>query len=585
MPEEADDPEDLQSAMAQARRLQERLGRLQQRQLAAHRAGRRRSRRRLAGAIAVLLAGTGVAFAIRTAGGGATSGELAGATGTPSPGTSAEAAPAGTSGCTPLRVLTASAFAPVVRTVAAVLAAGSPCVRVRVEVADGRAAAARLPTADAWVPDDLAWQALVPPETFAQKGSVLATSPVYLVAGRTAADRIRAAGPSWTQLARLGARPDGVSIVVRDPKGSATGLVGAGAVGEAVWVRSGMDASALALAEVFERARTVRGSGPAMPRAATEVALVPEYALPADSGRRFTVLAPRDRAAALRVGWLPTARGARDRDTARGVELLEAALRGDAGTAAIRRAGFRPAGSSAPASRRWPAVPASSFGVLEPHHVEHVFATWYRADRRANLLIVVDVSGSMVHPPPGGDRALIVTVREACRTVGRLLPDNARLGLWEFGSQLDGARDHRVLLPAAALTRERRRALDDALGRMVARRTNTGLYDTILAAYRANARTALPGVRNQVLVFTDGRNEGDPDSISAGTLRRKLAAAARTQPETALSVLAFGSAADARSVSAAIRSVDGQVIRARTGDDVRAAFMHLVSGGLHSDEG
>jgi hypothetical protein len=157
--------------------------------------------------------------------------------------------------------------------------------------------------------------------------------------------------------------------------------------------------------------------------------------------------------------------------------------------------------------------------------------------------------------------------------------------LWEFGSQLDGVRDYRVLVPSAALTRQHRRDVDAALGGMVARRTNTGLYDTILAAYRASARTAKPGVRNQVLVFTDGRNEGDPDSIGAAGLRRKLVTAARSQPETTLSVLAFGSAADSRSVAAAIRSVDGQVIPARTGDDVRATFMHLISGGLHSDDG
>jgi len=36
--------------------------------------------------------------------------------------------------------------------------------------------------------------------------------------------------------------------------------------------------------------------------------------------------------------------------------------------------------------------------VLAAHHVDHVFAAWYPADRRTSLLIVVDVSGSMDAP-------------------------------------------------------------------------------------------------------------------------------------------------------------------------------------------
>ena len=45
-----------------------------------------------------------------------------------------------------------------------------------------------------------------------------------------------------------------------------------------------------------------------------------------------------------------------------------------------------------------------AFPVLAPHHLDHVFATWYPADRRANILTVVDVSGSIgaARQGPGG---------------------------------------------------------------------------------------------------------------------------------------------------------------------------------------
>jgi hypothetical protein len=41
-------------------------------------------------------------------------------------------------------------------------------------------------------------------------------------------------------------------------------------------------------------------------------------------------------------------------------------------------------------------------------------------------------------------------------TLGRLLPDDSQLGLWEFGLRFDPPRDYRVVLPSAALSTEHR---------------------------------------------------------------------------------------------------------------------------------
>ena len=89
---------------------------------------------------------------------------------------------------------------------------------------------------------------------------------------------------------------------------------------------------------------------------------------------------------------------------------------------------------------------AKALPVLGGHHVDHVFATWYSKDRRTDALIVVDVSGSMAKPAPGSTTPLIGLVREGVRSLGGMLPNDARLGLWEFGSRLQGTSDHRELL-------------------------------------------------------------------------------------------------------------------------------------------
>ena len=121
----------------------------------------------------------------------------------------------------------------------------------------------------------------------------------------------------------------------------------------------------------------------------------------------------------------------------------------------------------------------------------------------------MDVSGSMASPAAGSKSSRIELVRQGSRSVAGLLPDESRMGLWEFGSELDGNKDYKSLLGMAALNSSHRRALGGAINKLEAQETGTGLYDTILAAYTSARNAYRPGVPNQVLIFTDGRNESD----------------------------------------------------------------------------
>ena len=162
-------------------------------------------------------------------------------------------------------------------------------------------------------------------------------------------------------------------------------------------------------------------------------------------------------------------------------------------------------------------------------------------------------------------------VRDACRTVAGLLPDDAELGLWEFGTHLDGKRDYLELLPVAAMNPAHRKATGVAIDRVAVRQTGTGLYDTTLAAFKAMAARPRTGVPSHVLIFTDGRNEADPNSLTVHTLAAQLAELAGRGTPTNLTVLAFGTETDADQVAKAIKPVDGLVEVSRTDQDVAAA--------------
>ena len=401
-----------------------------------------------------------------------------------------------------------------------------------------------------------------------------------------------AEGGGWLALDTLLSRADEqppVTLALRDPAGSGDGMMAAGAVGEARWIAEGMDASALTLARAMPLTRTVPGAEPALPRTGGEVGVVPEYALlpvvragglPAGS----TVLAPTDHAALLRYSWLPTATAAADPTTVDALGRLLDTLTGPTAAPALAGAGLRrpdatgPPGDPVP---QLPAVTAAPYEVLGPHHVDHVFTTWYAADRRADVLVAVDVSGSMNARAPGSPERLIDLVKTGFNDLGRLLPDDSALGLWEFGVRLDPPRDYQVLLPTAAMSVEHRREVGAAVNQLRARSTGTGLYDTVLAAYLAARDQYRAGVPNHVVVFTDGHNEFDPGSLTLPQLATRLAEAQDPARPVKLTLVAFGDKPYADELKTALKPTGVYVSQPGTAEDVGGVFVHVAAGSVH----
>jgi hypothetical protein len=499
-------------------------------------------------------------------------------------------AAAGGSACNRLRVVAASSFAPALTAAAPRLERGDDCVRLEITTADGRTAAQQVAEtgADVWIPDDGSWVGTAGGVPLAQApaanaGAVLATSPFYMVAQEATGARLTKAGGGWLDLAGL-VDQRSARLTVRDPLGSGDGMVGAGAVAEAVWLDKDMDASALWLARAQKMTRIVTGGDAAMPAAADEVGVVPEYALLSSEALRtgLTVLPGTDHTAMLRYTWFPVATSAANPSRLTALNRLHGELTGPDAAAYLKAAGLRaPGATGAPGGVDLPATTAKPLELLGPHHVDHVFATWYSGDRRTNLLVVVDVSGSMNAPAPGSKSSRIELVRQGSRSLGGLLPDDARMALWEFGSEIDGNRDYRQLLAMAALDAGHRKALTDAVNKVTARETGTGLYDTVLAAYTSARDAYRPGVPNQVLVFTDGRNESDKTTITATQLADGLKNAADPKRPVQLSVVTFGEEKDAKVVEGALEPVGGYVDVLRNADEVAAVFIHVAAGGLH----
>ena len=500
-------------------------------------------------------------------------------------------------GCTSLRVVTTASYEPALDSVADDLANGDDCVRLDITVADGRGAepAVDQEHAHVWITDDASWLEQYEAEEAEEYGEdseeaklsyrPLATSPVLFESSPAMAASIQQAGGGWAGLAGLveGGRPP--SIVTRDPASTGDGLVALGGLGDAVWDSEGMDASALLLNKAYRTHRTASALA-SMPLTADEVALVPEHLLGDNHSGGSVITAPADRTVMMRYSWYVTDVDASDPAVQSAqAELLAALTTGPSAEAAREAAhlrdvqGVRPATPATEDTWAGRQLPTAN-PVLDAHKVEHVFATWYAADRKADLLVVVDISGSMAAPAPGSRRPLIALVQQNVKHLAHKLPSDARLGVWGFGSRLIGSRDYIVVDPFGPLSPDHRRSLTKDMDRLEARDTGTGLYDTVLAAYQSALKDARPDVGFQVMVFTDGLNQDDPGSTSAAGLRKELADVADLEAAVGLTVVQVGNGSTTK-LATALRPIDGEVATIDNAHDVVATFIHLAAGGLH----
>jgi Ca-activated chloride channel family protein len=492
-----------------------------------------------------------------------------------------------------VHVVTASSFVPVLNEVSGSLASGSNCVVIKTTVADGQGAAhvvASSPDADVWIPDDASWRNLPNDAKLSgTAGSVIATSPMYFVTVKNAP--LPAAESSWIGLAAVLSQQTGTRLVIRDPAASADGLVAAGSMGDAVFARSGPLQSALDLMRAWQKGRMVTGTAPAFPQTSSEVAVVPEYALQR-SGRadKYNVTAPTDATGMMRFTWNPTAAAAADPDRTAALNALHDVLTGPDSTAVLAAKHLR--GPTAQpivqtgyaAVAVLPAQNGKSLATLSEHHVWHVLTTWHPDQRKANILVVVDVSSSQGNTAPGSNLPLIQVVQQGVTQLATLLPPASHLGLWKFGYQLSPPNDYQVLAPTAALDPGQQQRFATATEQITAQNTGTALYDTILSAYKDQQAHFQNGMPNEVLIFTDGKNEAAPDSISIDQLKASLAATDPTK-RVQIGVLAFrGPAfrgpAPVDELTDALSPVGGQVDTLNNANDVLGAFVHAVSGGL-----
>lgn len=229
-------------------------------------------------------------------------------------------------------------------------------------------------------------------------------------------------------------------------------------------------------------------------------------------------------------------------------------------------------------------VPSAARRLPDIKSISQTVGYWTALQRKANLLAVIDSSGSMEDPAPDGNGTRMQVVQQACLRAVALFNPASNVGTWRFSTELDGDKDYQEMVPIGPVGgrlpdgTSRKDALEKTVYEKLVPGGATGLYDTMLAAYKFMQNNWQADNRlNLLVMMTDGRNE-DPDGISQEKLIQQLRASANPDKPIQVLIIGYGPDADLNELTTITKAVGGKAYPARTGADIEKVFLATLIG-------
>jgi Ca-activated chloride channel family protein len=256
-------------------------------------------------------------------------------------------------------------------------------------------------------------------------------------------------------------------------------------------------------------------------------------------------------------------------------------LKGEAGRNEVLAQGFRDSNRTAgpeltPAMGVVTKLTALPRAVLLPDAISRTVTYWNGLTRPSNVLLVLDVSGSMGNQVPGtGQSKLDLTKGAAAQAVG-FFGDKSSAGLWSFSSaQQQSNQPYRELVKTAGLSEpNQRKKLNDELGKLVAN-GNTGMYDTVWAAHQHLQANYRPDAENLVVLLTDGADDDQLRGLQLAELIERLKGADPAKPVKIVTI-ALGRETDSEALTQVSTTTGVRSYSAARTFDISAVLMSAI---------
>ncbi|GAB2835357.1 substrate-binding and VWA domain-containing protein [Actinocorallia aurea] len=469
---------------------------------------------------------------------------------------------------------------------------------------------------DVWIPDTSLWTGLVQaadsklvtPTTVS-----IATSPIVVAVPQTLAKQLSKEGimenPSWDNLlsAAGGVKGGGVTknqlippelldMRVPDPVSTGTGMSAISMLrtllesdkaadtiftGIAQTIRNHTVASNEALFKNFKR--DARGRFPLL--------IAPEYSVYAHNTSKpkegAVTIYPYEGMVSLDY---PVAITATDSKKAEAGQELAKALATPEALKNYEALGFRTPDRKAPAAFNEKIGLSSGriqkLPLATSEQIYKITQDWSKLSLAIRMLSILDVSGTMNQPVPGaGGATRMQTVLKIASEGLTQFPQDSQIGTWIFSDLIEGKQDWKEVVPVAPLNKrfgsvtQLDRIKQGLLSVKAMPANNTGLYDTILGAYRYMKKTHQPGRINSIVLFTDGLGNDDPNGgITLPELTKALKNEADDRKPIQLIIISIGSPKKQLAIMQQITKITGgDAYIPKNAKEIQQIFLQALS--------
>lgn len=218
--------------------------------------------------------------------------------------------------------------------------------------------------------------------------------------------------------------------------------------------------------------------------------------------------------------------------------------------------------------------PSRTLSVPSPEVLAQIKLSWAEQRKRAHVILVMDVSGSM-GDSSGLGRSKLEMAKDAALKALDQFADDDEVGLWIFSTDRDQVKStpYAELVPVAPMATNKPDLVDKI--NSLTPDGGTALYATARASVSSAIASADPSKINAVVLLTDGRNEYPKDDDL-----KSLVSYLKDRSESAsvkLFTIGYGKDADLKTLKSISDATDAASYDASDPNSIDSVFTSVIS--------
>lgn len=214
--------------------------------------------------------------------------------------------------------------------------------------------------------------------------------------------------------------------------------------------------------------------------------------------------------------------------------------------------------------------------LTDTKKIADVLSIWTGSKIASRIVTLTDVTALMGQPIAPGAPTRMQIVQKAQVDGLKLFTDDSEMAVWGFAAGLPGDKDYREMVPMGVLGPAQRNRINATIATNQPVPIPTrGLYESILAAYKAVHDGWEDGKSNTVLVFTAGGNT-KPDGLSLDDVNLELERLTDPTKPIRVVLLGFGPDVNLDELNSIAKTTGGKAFKVERPEDIGSVFLQAL---------